>query len=342
MIGKQGALGVLKFVVGIAALALLPLGGACAMEADDPDLEEVAAGGDEVEAEATPQLVLTGLQGAQGSTVGPDGKLYVTEGVAGRVLRVDPANGSTSVFASGLPQQLAGVGIGGPVDIAFLGNTAYVLVTLVGSDLGGSSTVGVYRINSATSSTVIADVGAFAIANPPSTVFAIPSGVQFAIEPYLGALLITDGHHNRLLKVTPGGSISVVKAFGNIVPTGLETLAAVIYMAQAGPIPHTPANGKIVQFLPVGPVLPVASGARLNVDVEFGPGGTYALSQGVFPAGAPDGAPATPNTGALFRATLLGGMTQIQGGLNQPTSLEFIGGDAYIVNLPGEIVRIDL
>jgi hypothetical protein len=36
-----------------------------------------------------------------------------------------------------------------------------------------------------------------------------------------------------------------------------------------------------------------------------------------------------------------GGFTVIADGLNQPTSLEFIGNTAYIVNLPGEIWQID-
>ena len=38
----------------------------------------------------TAELLAMGLQGASGSTVGPDGALYVTEGALGRVSRVDP------------------------------------------------------------------------------------------------------------------------------------------------------------------------------------------------------------------------------------------------------------
>jgi hypothetical protein len=36
---------------------------------------------------------VTGLQGATGSTIGPGGALYVTEGAAGRISRVDPQTG---------------------------------------------------------------------------------------------------------------------------------------------------------------------------------------------------------------------------------------------------------
>ncbi|TMP94133.1 MAG: hypothetical protein E6L08_04180, partial [Verrucomicrobia bacterium] len=35
----------------------------------------------------------TGLESAKGSTVGPDGALYVTEGAVGRISRVDPLTG---------------------------------------------------------------------------------------------------------------------------------------------------------------------------------------------------------------------------------------------------------
>jgi hypothetical protein len=86
----------------------------------------------------------------------------------------------------------------------------------------------------------------------------------------------------------------------------------------------------------------VASGARLLVDVEFGRGRTlYALAQGFFIPGHGEGTPAEPNTGALVKVNRNGTFTVITDGLNQPTSLEFIGDDAYVVTLGGEIWKID-
>ena len=38
------------------------------------------------------QRLVTGLQSGSGSTIGPGGDLFVTEGAAGRILRVDPKN----------------------------------------------------------------------------------------------------------------------------------------------------------------------------------------------------------------------------------------------------------
>ena len=291
--------------------------------------------------EPSASLLVTGLQGALGSTVGPDGALYVTEGLAGRISRVDPETGEITTFASGLPPRIAR--LGGAMDVAFIGHTAYVLVTLVGSDIGGSATVGIYRVDGPDTFTVIADIGAFALQNPPQTPFGVPTGVQFALEPYGHGFLVTDGHHNRVLRVTLDGKVTEFLAFDNIVPTGLAVSGNTVYMAQAGPVPHLPQDGKVVSFGRRSPsVTEVGSGAPLLVDVEFGRGRIlYALSQGDFPIGGRDGFPALPNTGALVEVNRDGTFTVIIEGLNQPTSLEVIGNTAYVVNLAGEIWKID-
>jgi hypothetical protein len=268
--------------------------------------------------------------------------LYVPENAAGRIARVDRHTGAVSIFASGLPPLNPAIGIGGVMDVAFLEGQAYALVTLVGTDTGGSHTVGIYRIDSPTTSTVVADIGAFALAHPPEPAFFVPTGVQYAMQPYRGGFLVTDGHHNRVLHVTLDGQISVMQAFGNIVPTGLALRGRTIFMTEAGPVPHAPADGKVISFRPTSPAPKlVASGAPLLVDVEFGPGGTlYALAQGAY-SGAPEGSPALPDTGTLVRAqgkTLV----KVAEGLDRPTSMEIVGRTAYVVTLTGEIWTIRL
>jgi hypothetical protein len=290
---------------------------------------------------AHPVLLVSGLQNGSGSTVGPGGALYVTEGASGRVSRVDPDTGAVTTFASGLPPSI--VGIGGAMDVAFIGGTAYVLVTLVGPDVGGNSVVGIYRVDGPNSFTVVANIGQFALANPPIPAFFVPTGVQYAIETYRDGFLVADGHHNRVLRVTLDGEISELIAFGNIVPTGLAVHGNTVYMAEAGPVPHLPENGKVVSFGFKSPtVTQVASGAPLLVDVEFGRGRSlYALSQGDFPVGNPEGSPAAPNTGALVEVNADGSFSVVTDGLNQPTSLEFIGNTAYVVTFGGEIWKIE-
>ena len=292
---------------------------------------------------ATATRLVTGLAGGSGSTVGPDGALYVTEREAGRVSRVDPQTGFVTTIASGLPPAIPAVGLGGAMDVAFFDGTAYVLVTLVGPDVGGSDVAGIYRVDGPDDFTVIADIGTWSIDHPPATAFDVPSGVQYAMDKFRNGFLVTDGHHNRVLSVTLDGAISQVIAFDNIVPTGLQIRGNTAYMAEAGPSPHLPEDGKIVSFQPgSNSVTQVASGGRLLVDVEFGPRhDLFALAQGEFPAGDPPGSPANPNTGELLRVDGQGGFDVVAEGLNQPTSLEFIGKTAYIVTLGGEIWKID-
>jgi hypothetical protein len=311
-----------------AALAgLVPAGASAAAPPTDP----------------VPRLLVSGLDGGSGSAIGPGGDLYVTEPVVGRLSRIDRRTGEMTTVATGLPPSLPGAPTGGAMDVAFLGTTPYVLVTLVGPDLGGTDAVGIYRVDGPDDVTLVADIGAYSIAHPPETDFFVPSGVQYALEPYRGGLLVTDGHHNRVLWVSRSGEISQVRTFTDIVPTGLETKAGTVYLAQAGPVPHLPENGVLVRFRPDRPgVEKVASGGRLLVDVEFGRGhALYALAQGFFQPGNPEGSPAQPDTGQLLRVTRDGGFDVVADGLDRPTSMEIVGATAYVITLDGEVWAVD-
>jgi hypothetical protein len=290
----------------------------------------------------TTRLVM-GLQGTMGSTVGPDGALYVTEGAIGTISRVDPQTGEKTTFASGLPPAV--IGIGGAIDVAFIDNIAYVLVTLVNDPLFPSSDVdGIYRVDGPNSFTVVADIGQFNLDNPPTITFDyfIKTGLQYALQTYGGGFLVADSHLNRVLRVTLDGEISVLMPFDNIVPTGLEVRGNTVYMAEAGPDPHTPQTGKVVSFGPKSPTATkVASGVPFLLDVEFGGGGRlYALSHGIVDPNI-DPSNAVPNTGALVKVNGDGTFAAIMDGLDRPTSLEFIGNTAYVVTLTGEIWKID-
>ncbi len=159
----------------------------------------------------TATQLVTGLQGAMGSTIGPDGALYVTEGAVGQISRVDPQTGEKTTFASGLPPAI--IGIGGAIDVAFIDNIAYVLVTLVSDPLFPSSDVdGIYRVDGPDSFTVVADLGQFNLDNPPIIPFPyfIQTGLQYALQTYRGGFLVADSHLNRVLRVTLDGEISVL------------------------------------------------------------------------------------------------------------------------------------
>jgi hypothetical protein len=307
-----------------------------AASARPPEVRELAA------------FAAPGCQGGcgSGSTIGPDKALYVTDGPSGRVLRVHPRTGRVTTFASGLPAAIPEVGLGGAMDIAFLGDTAYVLVTLVGPVFGQPDVVnGIYRIERDGSATAIADVGAWSISHPPATEIFIASGLQYAMQAHGRGFLVTDGHHNRVLRVSRDGDVRPMIAFGNVVPTGLATHGKRIYVGQAGPIPHLPETGKVVRFTSESSPVEVASGGRLIVDVEFGRHQElYALSQGVWdlpPTPENEGKPASPNTGRLLRLEKNGRFASVVGRLDRPTSLELVGDTAFVVTLTGKVLRID-
>jgi hypothetical protein len=291
-----------------------------------------------------------------GSTIGPDKALYVTDGVAGAVLRIGRRSGRVTPYADGLPPKaFPGVDIGGPVDVAFAGRRAYVLVTLVSGTLFGEpfgdpeAVNGLYRIERDGSNTLVADLGQWSVDNPPDPdldVF-VDTGVHFALEPYLGGFLVTDGHHNRVLWVSRHGSIHEVATFGNVVPTGLETAFGLVFVTQMGPIPHVPEDGKVVAVRPGREPREIASGARMLIDVEWGPHGKlYGLSQGRWD-GVGEGSRALPNTGRLVVVGRRGDLRPVEDRrgrelvLDRPTSVEFVGGTAYVVSVTGDVYRVE-
>jgi hypothetical protein len=269
----------------------------------------------------------------------------VPNAISGEIYRIDPKTGETTLFASGLPQTIPEVGIGGVMDVAFIGQTAYALVTLVDDPIGfpTGQVNGIYRIDGPDSYTIIADIGAYNFAHQP-TEFPIDvfTGVQYAFEPYRGGFVVTDGHFNRIFHVTLDGDITPVRQFGNIVPTGLAVKGNQVYFSQSGPVPHSPADGKVVSFsFNSAGNTNVASGAPLLIDVGFGRGRTmFALSQGDF-SGDPAGSPALPNTGSLVTVNSDGTLTVVADGLDRPTAFEIIGNTAYIITITGEVWTVD-
>jgi hypothetical protein len=60
-----------------------------------------------------------------------------------------------------------------------------------------------------------------------------------------------------VLRVTLDGEVSEFLAFDNTVATGLAVSGNAIYMAEAGPVPHLPADGKVSRKVTSAVVPPV-------------------------------------------------------------------------------------
>lgn len=202
----------------------------------------------------------------------------------------------------------------------FLGNTAYVSVTSVSPYAGGTDIDGIDRVDGPDKFTVVAKLRRWSVAHPPTSSFFGLSGVQYALEIYRGRFLVTDGHHNRLLRVTVDrclsspsddeSNVTELIAFDNDVPTGLAVSGHTVYLAEPARSCTCRRAAKSWNLIssrryPVE----VASGARLLVDVETGPRHqSNALSQGIW-SGGEAGDSALPNTGSLVKFEGDGGFT---------------------------------
>ena len=256
-------------VVGLTAALLAPTGSA--HDRRGPAVTELASFGDG--------------SYTTGSTIGPDGALYVTDGSAGSVLRVDRRTGRVTHLCDGIADEgirhrhrwtgRRRVRRPHGVRSRHAGQRRDLRAEPFGDP---NAKNGIYRLERGGAFTLVADIGQWSIDNPPVPAIFIDTGVHYAMESYRGGFLVTDGHHNRVLWVSGRGSVKEVAAFGNVVPTGLEVTKGRAFITQAGPIPHEPEDGKVLVLGRRSGATEIASGASMLMDVERGPNGKlYAL-----------------------------------------------------------------
>lgn len=290
-----------------------------------------------------------------GSTIGPDGALYVTHSLGGKLLRINPASGAATVVGRGLPKQIPGFGVGGPMDVSFIGDVAYVMVSVAGADVGGpDELMGIYRLKKNGRFAVFADLGTWSRKHPPTDPdWFVGQGVQYSMDVWRGGFLVTDGHLGRVIRVNRHGRISELVGFSSTdsVPLGLEVVDGKVFLTTAGPIPHLPGAAKIREVRRNGTTKVVArwgprySGNRgLIVDVEEdGNGPMYGLLQGYWnlePTPENEGFPAKHDTGEIVVVRADGTFSTVVRKLDQPTSMELVGHVAYVVTYTGTVLRI--
>jgi hypothetical protein len=290
-----------------------------------------------------------------GSTIGPDGALYVTHSLRGKLLRIDPTSGAATVVGRGLPKQIPGFGVGGPMDVSFIGDVAYVMVSVAGADAGGpDALMGIYRLKKNGRFAVLADLGTWSREHAPKDPdWFVGQGVQYAMDVWRGGLLVTDAHLGRVIRVNRQGRISELVGFASTdsVPLGLEVVDGRVFLTTAGPIPHQPFTAKIRQVRRNGTTKVVGTwgpGYRGNrgliVDVEEDDGPMYGLLQGYWdlePTPENEGFPAAHDTGEIVVVRGAGTFRTVVRKLDQPTSMELVGDVAYVVTYTGTVLRIE-
>ena len=358
---KLKHLAVAAAIVAIAATAFAP--GVHAQELPPPSAGTVLAGG---------------LLAPRGMDLGPDGMIYVAEagtggdteftvgegdesfvvnnGFTGRISKIDPETGARTTVADGIPSG-ANPEFGdqvGAADVVFMGANLYLLLTHGGEEWGFPDTpTGIYRVESDGDLVLVADIGAFNAANPTE---AIADGSQVDIEPggnpyamiVRGSdFYVSDGNHNRLLRVTTGGTVEDVTEFPNHpVSTGIaSTDTGPFYVSYLGKGPFLPQDGKVVAVDSAsGAITEVASGEPMITDVQAGPDGQLYALQFNDPEDAGE-AFFAPGTGKVLTVNDDGTMSPLITGLSFATFMEFDGDTLYIANggitPAGSIIKVE-
>ena len=300
-----------------------------------------------------------GLLQPRGMKVGPDGMIYVAEsgtggttavgsgdtaamvGTTGRISKIDPNTGTRTTVADNLPSTAGGPGGGneaiGPSDVAFIGSQLYYIQSEAGAAHGfPNSPTGLYKVNSNGTVTLVGNIGAFEDAQPSASSAndRDPGGNPYAMTVRDGNFYVTDGNQNRLLKITPTGTVSLVVDW----PTDITTTGITFgngtpfYVSTLGPFPFTPEDGRVYTVgYPSGTLNQVAAGVSSITDVEVAPNGqVYAVNFGD-QATDPNGPPWALFSAKLMRVdTAAGKFVPLASGFLFSTSLAFIGDTAYV------------
>ncbi|MDP9359706.1 MAG: ScyD/ScyE family protein [Chloroflexota bacterium] len=325
-------------------------------------LDALPAAGVPAPRSATPEsggaitVVGAGLTNPRGFSFQPDGTLSVA--LAGRpgpnagVVRIE--GGCPTLVAGGLPAyRIVFGGVTGVADIAFLDGQLYALLS--GGDINRRGRPnGLYRLDSAGGTELVADISAFIRDNP---VAEKPRDYDTDGQPYAmlamgDAFWVTEGNSNQVLRVGLDGSVARVADLsrGHPIPTGIAPAPdGGAYVAFFTHAPYAEGTAKVVAVSRDGAVTDVWTGLTLVTALAVGPDGTlYALEMAT---GHGDDADAiAPGTGRVVRMVGPDAAEPVVTGLTLPSAMDFGPDGALYVGSPtfgaddgqGIILRIDL
>lgn len=328
-------------------------------------------------AEGAVTTVASGLTNPRGFTWGSDGTLYLAlAGTGGETPAtidgaeigvyggptssvVTVADGCATPLVEGIPSgnwRDAGW-IWGAHDVAFLGDDLYVLSAGGGIDFGNpDQPTGLLRVEADGSTTVVADISAWSLENPPTFIPPDynPSGSLFDLEAGTDRLWISEAVGGRIITVTPDGTVTLVAdvSEGHPVPTGMAIAPdGGVYVGFLTAIPYTDASSKVIHVAPDGTVTDHWTGLTAVNDLATGPDGMLYAAE--MATGNTEEPPfLSPESGRIVRMTGPDTLEEVVTGIDAPVHLGFGSDGALYLTTPafapddgvghGELLRIDL
>jgi hypothetical protein len=330
-----------------------------------------------------------GLDYPRGLTFGPDGNLYVAEagrggtnstvgkclqddivgpfrgGLTARVSRVSlsPTGVVRETFVQGLPSAQGNASIPGFVlgaaDVAFLGETPYILIAGGGcAHANRRIPASIARVKPDGTYDVIANLSDFLATHPvakPPLDFD-PDGTWWSLEAAHGNLYALNPNQGDLDRITPQGQISRVldtsAQYGHIVPTALAYHGN-FYLGNLGTFPPKQGSQSIYKVTPGGQSKVVVKGLTMITGMTFDNRNRLYVLQNTAPVSDEDEIFGL-GTGVVVRVNPNGSIETIATGLSFPAGITFgPDGALYVSNfgfgftseLPlnsGQIVRISI